>query len=155
MTDVVIEFDKWQQASKNKKGECLTFAFFEKGHGMELELVGWTHLYPEPDKPDYFKGVIEPWGSKIPVIDLKILHGRGTTEITDRTCIVIFEHFEAYKYYFAMVVEDLSNVINIADGTENGASPLLVSARRHLSDDRAVNDWNTILSPWINPTIAN
>jgi chemotaxis signal transduction protein len=116
-----------------QEGKHLTFAFLERDLGMELEVVGWTKLKPQPDNPDYIKGTVNPWGCEIPVIDLRVMYCKGPTDMTDRTCIVIFEHSEQYRYYFGMVVEDLSNVINIADGTENKISSLLLSAKRHLS----------------------
>jgi purine-binding chemotaxis protein CheW len=132
MIQAVTQIDRQIQATKNREGKYLGFAFLEKDDGMELEVVGWTELTPQPDKPDYIRGVVNPWGCEIPVIDLRTLYGKGTTELTDTTCIVIFEHFESYKYYFGMLVEELSNVINIAEGTENKVSPLLLSAKRHL-----------------------
>ena len=74
------------------------------------------------------------------MIDLRVLYGKGTTKMTGTTCIVIFEHSEPYKYYFGIVVEELSNVINIADGTENKMSTLLSSARRYFSISPSVKN---------------
>lgn len=140
MREAAIQIDRQLQAAESKKGKYLTFTFFEKDHGMELEVVGRTKLRPLPNKPDYIKGGVNPWGCEIPVIDLRVLYGKGTTELTQTTCIIIFEHCESYKYYFAMVVEEISNVINIADGTENKMSPLLLSAKRHFSISPAIKN---------------
>lgn len=129
----VLQIDGQIQTAKGKEGEYLAFTFFEKKHGMELEVAGWTELRPLPDKPDYIRGDVNPWGCEIPVIDLKILYGKGPTEMTAKTCFVILKHPDSHGYYFGMVVEELSNIINIADGTENKMSPLLLSAKRHLS----------------------
>ena len=133
MIQAVTQIDRQVQTAKSRKGKYPAFAFFEKDQGMELEFVGWAKLKLQPDKPHYIRGVVNPWGCEIPVIDIRVLYGKGATEMTDTTCIVIFEHFESYKYYFGMLVEELSNVINIAEGTENKVSPLLLSAKRHLS----------------------
>lgn len=130
---MVLQIDNQEQTAKRKEGEYLAFTFFEKSHGMELELAGWTKLGPQPDKPDYIRGVVNPWGCEIPVIDLRILYGKGPTEMTPTTCIVILEQPEQREYYFGMVVAELSKIINITDGTENKMSSLLSSARRHLS----------------------
>ena len=130
---MVRQIDDQVKTAKSQEGEYLAFTFFEKNHGMELEVAGWTKLGPQPDKPDYIRGIVNPWGREIPVIDLRILYGKGPTEMTYRTCIVIFENPNPYEYYFGMVVAELSNVINITDGTENKMSSLLLSARRHLS----------------------
>jgi len=140
VVESVLQTGRQVQAVKSKQGQYLTFAFFEKVYGMALEVVGWTKLRPLPHKPEYIKGVVNPWGCEIPVIDLRVLYGTGRTTMTSTTCIVIFEHFEVYKYYFEMVVEELSNVINIAECTENEMSSLLLSAKRHLSVSPAVKN---------------
>ena len=128
-----MQIDNQIHTSKGKEGEYLAFTFFEKNNGMKLEVAGWTKLGPRPDKPDYIRGVVNPWGCEIPVIDLRILFGDGPTEMTPTTCIVILEQPDQYEYYFGMVVAELSNIINIKDGTENKMSSLLLSAKRHFS----------------------
>ncbi|MHC4640229.1 MAG: chemotaxis protein CheW [Planctomycetota bacterium] len=125
--------DQVKKTAKSQEGEYLAFTFFEKNHGMELEVAGWTKLGPQPDKPDYIRGIVNPWGCEIPVIDLRILYGKGPTEMTSSTCIVIFENPNPCEYYFGMVVAELSNVINIKDGTENKMSSLLLSAKRYFT----------------------
>jgi len=140
-----MQVDKKMQVAKSKECNYLTFAFFEKEHGMELEFVGWTHLSApgaQLGRHRCVKGLITPWGGGIPVIDLKFLHGKGSTEMTDSSCIVIFEYSEPYRHYFGIAVEALSNVFNIAEGTENKRSSLLLSARRHLSSRRKRRNWS-------------
>lgn len=128
------------QTAENREGKYLAFAFLEKNHGTELEFAGWTRLSLRPDKPHYVRGVVNPWGCEIPVIDLGVLYGKGKTEMASTACIVIFEHRDPYNYYFGIVVEEISNVINIADATENKMSPLLLSAKRYLSVSPAVKN---------------
>jgi chemotaxis signal transduction protein len=128
------------QTTVSEEAKYLAFAFLEKNHGTELEFAGWTRLMPLPGKPNYVRGVVNPWGCEVPVFDLGMLYGKGATEITGTACIVIFEHKRPYKYYFGIVVEEISNVVNIADATENKKSPLLLSARRHLSISPAVKN---------------
>ena len=124
---------------KSKQNKYLTFSFFDNGHGMELEFIGWVQIRSKPNKPGYIRGFIGLFGSEIPVIDLRNPHSEGIQGITNRSCIVIFRHFESGRCYFGMLVEELSNIINIADGTENKLSPLLLSAREHLSNSNLVN----------------
>lgn len=140
MVETAIQMNGQLQVAESKEGKYLTFTFFEKDLGIKLEVVGWTKLRPLPHKPDYIRGAVNLWGCEIPVIDLRVLYGTGTTEMTSTTCIIIFEHCELYKYYFGMVVEELSNVVNIAEGTENKISPLLLSAKRQLSISPAVKN---------------
>lgn len=145
-----MEISEKVQVGRSKEGKYLTFAFFEKDHGMELELVGWTQLSAQRAQLDNHrcvKGIITPWGGGIPVVDLKFLHGGGLTKMTDTSCIVIFEYSQPYKHYFGIVVEELSNVFNIAECTENKDSWLLLSAKKHLSSRREKKNWN--------PTIVN
>jgi chemotaxis signal transduction protein len=133
MVEAVMQIERRLQAVQSKNGRYLAFTFLETQRGMELTVVGWTTLRRQPDKPNYVTGVISPWGCEIPVIDLRVLYGRHPTQLTSTTCVIIFEHVETYKCYFAMTVDDLSSVVNIADGVENRMSPLLLSAERHLS----------------------
>ncbi|MHC4314695.1 MAG: hypothetical protein ACYSW3_19775 [Planctomycetota bacterium] len=120
MYGLVSQIDGQVQTAKSKEGEYLTFTFFEKNDGMELEVAGWTKLRPLPDKPEYIRGDVNPWAAT--------------------TCFVILQHPELHEDYFGMVVDELSNVINIADGTENKMSPLLLSARRHLSSNPMIKN---------------
>jgi purine-binding chemotaxis protein CheW len=140
MVEMVTQIERRLQTVQSKNGRYLTFTFLETKRGMELGVEGWTELKPLPDKPDYIKGVINPWGPEIPVIDLRALYRKRPTKLTSTTCIIIFEHVEAYKYYFGMTVNDLSSVVNIADGTENRMLPLLLSAERYLSVRPAVGN---------------
>lgn len=143
-----MQIDKKVQAARSKESKYLTFAFFEKDCGMKLELVGWTQLIPQraqSGKRQCVKGIVTLWGDMIPVIDLKFLHRHGSTEMTDTSCIVIFEYSEPYKHYFGIVVEELSEVLNIAEGTENKHSSLLLSAKKHLSSRREEKIWNAAI----------
>ncbi len=140
MIQAKTQIDRQVQRAKSREGKYLAFAFLEKDTGMELEIVGWTKLKPKPNKPDCIRGVVNPWGCEIPIIDLGILYSKGATEISHSACIVIFEHSDLYKYYFGLIIEELSNVINIADGTENKISSLLLAAKRHLSISPAVKN---------------
>lgn len=103
-----------QRITASGADECLTFAIIEKDNGVELKVIGWKALSPQPDEPDYIKGVIPLRGAEIPVLDLEILTGSGRSKMINETCIVLFENPEPYKHYFGIVVEGLPNVITIA-----------------------------------------
>lgn len=53
-----------------------------------LELVNITRV---PRTPDYIRGVINLRGRAVPVVDLKLKFGMGSTERTVNTCIIIVE----------------------------------------------------------------
>jgi chemotaxis signal transduction protein len=137
---MVLYTNEQARTVENEDDEYMIFTFFEKDLGMQLEFAGWARLETQPEKPGYVKGVVNTWGCSIPVIDLRAPNAMAATETTDAACIVIFEQPEQYKHYFGMVVEEVSNVIDIVDGSENRRSPLLVSARRHLSTDAATDN---------------
>ena len=122
LTHQVAQLTLWQSnhASESQQitsfgaDECLTFALVEQDDGVELKVIGWKTLLPQPGEPDYIKGIISLRGDDIPVLDLKILACPSHTEMTQDTCIVLFENPEPYKHYFGIVARGLSNVFTIA-----------------------------------------
>ena len=113
MTRTAVQIDEQVQAAKSKEGKYLTFAFPEKGRNkkLQLEVVGWTEFEVRSDKSDHVKGIVNLWGHEIVVVHPKTLSGRDTAEMTDTTCIIIFEFSERY---LGMVVNAISRVMNIA-----------------------------------------
>ncbi len=114
MTRTAVQIDEQVQAARSKEGKYLTFAFLEKGHNkkLQLEVVGWAQFEVQPSKSGYTSGIVHLWGRKIPVKGPKILPGKDTAEMTDTACIIIFKFSE---HYFGMVVNAISNVMNIAE----------------------------------------
>ncbi|MBI1174654.1 MAG: chemotaxis protein CheW [Sideroxydans sp.] len=55
------------------------------------EIIEYGQLTTVPMMPDFIRGVINLRGSVVPVVDLSARFGRGKTELTRRTCIVIIE----------------------------------------------------------------
>lgn len=113
MTSTLTKIDKELQTAKKKEGEYLTFTFFEgeDKSGPELRAVGWTKLLAQAGRVKYIKGVVKLWGREIDIIDLSVKYGRCPTELTEKSCIVVFEYTD---HYLGMVAEDISRVINIA-----------------------------------------
>ena len=113
MTRTAVQIDERVQAARSKEGKYLTFAFLGKGHNkkMQLEIVGWTKLEVRSDKSEHVKGIVNLWGHEILVIHPKTSSGIDTAEMTDTTCIIIFEFSERY---LGMVVTAISRVMNIA-----------------------------------------
>ena len=113
MIRTAVQVDEQVQAARSKEGKYLTFAFPEKGRNkkLQLEVVGWTQFEVWSDKSDNVKGIVNLWGHEILVIHPKTLSGRYTAEMADTTCIIIFEFSERYV---GMMVNAISNVMNIA-----------------------------------------
>jgi hypothetical protein len=117
MKQTVLRVDEQVQAAMSKEGRYLTFAFLEKGPNkkLELQVVGWTRLELPSSKSENIKCTTCLDGEEIPLVYPRILLSRGTAAITDTACIIIFEHCEPQKYYSAIVVDAVSNVMNIAE----------------------------------------
>lgn len=113
MTQTTVQIDEQVQAARSKEGKYLTFAFLDKGRNkkLQLEVVGWTQLEVRSDKSEHVKGIVNLWGHEILVIHPKTSSGRDTAEMTDTTCIIIFEFSERY---LGMAVPTISRVMNIA-----------------------------------------
>lgn len=111
-----LKANKQAELAKKRKDEYLTFVFFEaeeKG-GLEFQVAGWKKLSQLPGRAGYVKGVIELREQEIEIIDMSIKYGRGSTELTEKTCILVFEYSEPYEHYLGIVVEDVSSAMNIA-----------------------------------------
>jgi len=129
----VIQIDEQVQAAKSKEGRYLTFAFFEKGNGSELKVVGWTQPRIWEGKPDTIIGLIKPWGHGIPVKKINYPRGTDITGMPETTCIVIFEYHKPYKYYLAITAESIAHVMNIAekDATATVITETMISNGHH------------------------
>ncbi len=113
MRQTVVQIDERVQAARSKEGKYLTFASLEKDHNkkLHLEVVGWVQLEVRSDKSEKVKWIVNLWGYEIPVVHSSTLSGRGTAEIPDTACLIIFE---SSKRYSGMAVNAISNVMNIA-----------------------------------------
>ena len=119
MEKIIEVIIKWLQVVNKKATKYLTFLFFEKGREAKLEFIGLSKLYNKertfhPRKG--FIGFIRPWGHDIPVVNLKL---SCNNQVKETSCIVIFEHSKGHKYHFGMIVDDITNVINLAEVTED------------------------------------
>jgi purine-binding chemotaxis protein CheW len=113
MPSTLTKIDERLQKAGKTESEYLTFTFFERAEDgrPELRAVGWAKLTAREGRAKYIKGVVELWGQEIDIIDLRAKAGIGSTELTKRSCLVVFEYSD---HYLGMVVEDISSIINIA-----------------------------------------
>lgn len=81
------------------------------------EIIEWGSLTTVPMMPGYMRGVINLRGSVVPVIDLSARFGRGATEVSRRTCIVILEvQAEDDTFVLGIIVDAVSAVRQIDRG---------------------------------------
>jgi purine-binding chemotaxis protein CheW len=101
--------------------QYLTFALgsemFAVGTLSVKEIIEYGQLTEVPMMPGFIRGVINLRGAVVPVIDLSARFGRGATQITRRTCIVIIEvPTGEEKHDIGVVVDAVSEVLEIPAG---------------------------------------
>ncbi len=78
------------------------------------EIIEYGSLTEVPMMPGFIRGVINLRGSVVPVVDLSARFGRGKTEVSRRTCIVIIEvQGEDAKQDIGVMVDSVSEVLEI------------------------------------------
>ncbi len=75
--------------------QCLTFKLGDEVYAVNVSkvqsILDYTRITKVPKTPEYMRGVFNLRGSVVPVVDLKLKFGMGTTERTADTCIIVLE----------------------------------------------------------------
>jgi len=79
------------------------------------EIIEFGSLTEVPMMPGFIRGVINLRGSVVPVVDLSVRFGRGKTEVSRRTCIVIIEveGGDENRQDIGVMVDSVSEVLEI------------------------------------------
>jgi len=89
---------------------------FAVGISSIREIIEYREVTAVPMMPDYLRGIINLRGRVVPVIDLLARFGRDSTEVSQRTCIVIMEvESNDERQYIGIVVDAVNAVLEIAD----------------------------------------
>ena len=64
---------------------------FAVNTGKVLNILEMTKITEIPNAPGYMKGIINLRGMVLPIIDLRQKLGYSFTEITNNTCIIVFD----------------------------------------------------------------
>jgi purine-binding chemotaxis protein CheW len=120
------------EISTDREGKYLTFALAQEEYGLGIlkvrEIIGYVDVTAVPQTPHYVKGVINLRGQVIPVVDLRAKFGMETTDVTDKTCIIVLEIAQAgRKFSTGIIVDHVQEVLDIdghdiEDAPEFGAS---------------------------------
>src|SRR5580658_6390507 len=99
-------------------GQYLTFVLgaetFAIGIMAIKEIIEYASLTEVPMMPTYVRGVINLRGSVVPVLDLPVRFGKGASEVTKRTCIVIIEVvLGTDRHTLGLVVDAVNAVLDI------------------------------------------
>ena len=105
--------------ASSREGKYLSFALSNEEYGLEIlkvrEIIGDMEITAVPQTPPYVKGVINLRGQVIPVIDLRTKFGMETTEVTDKTCIIVVEVEQANKTFnTGIIVDHVQEVLDIS-----------------------------------------
>ena len=78
------------------------------------EIIEYGQLTEVPMMPEVIRGVINLRGAVVPVIDLSSRFGKGCSQITRRTCIVIIEvSVEGERHDVGVIVDGVTAVLEI------------------------------------------
>lgn len=107
-----------QVATQPEDAQYLTFALggemFAIGILHIKEILEYGSLTTVPMMPTFIRGVINLRGAVVPVVDLSARFGRGTSEVSRRSCIVIIEvEVEDGVQDIGLLVDAVSAVLEI------------------------------------------
>lgn len=81
--------------SSSEIEQYLTFKLGAEVFAIEItkvkEVIDFSDVTKVPGTPEYMRGVLNLRGSVVPVIDLQMKFGMGTTKKTVNTCVIIVE----------------------------------------------------------------
>ncbi len=84
-----------QAAQPEQANQFLSFSLAGSDYGVPIlkvrEILSYEGATPVPGTPPSIRGVVNVRGSVVPVVDLAVKFGRGATDATKRTCILVVD----------------------------------------------------------------
>lgn len=78
------------------------------------EVVQFSALTRVPHAPSWIRGVLNLRGSVVPVVDLAVKFGQEPTQVTARTCIVLFDlQWETERTLLGVLAETVNEVVQL------------------------------------------
>ncbi|WP_347987400.1 chemotaxis protein CheW [Methylomonas sp. AM2-LC] len=98
--------------------QFLSFTLGNEEYGVDIlrvqEIRSWEPVSRIPNVPAYEKGVVNLRGSIVPIIDLRERFNLDNIVYTPLTVVVVLQaHFEAKTRIMGIVVDTVSDVINV------------------------------------------
>lgn len=94
--------------------QYLTFDLADEYYGVDIlkvqEIKGYTSVTRIPNTPDYLKGVLNLRGTIVPIVDLRMKFGMGTTEPTSFTVVVVVN---VRNRVMGFLVDAVSDVLDL------------------------------------------
>ncbi|MCX7208609.1 MAG: chemotaxis protein CheW [Proteobacteria bacterium] len=98
-----------------EKKQYLTFTLNQELFAIIIhnikEIIEYAGVTEVPLMPSFMHGVINMRGAVVPVIDLAIRFGKGSSQIGRRSCVVILEVFFDGEYHDMGILVDLVNEV--------------------------------------------
>jgi purine-binding chemotaxis protein CheW len=108
--------------------QYLTFNLADEYYGVDIlkvqEIKGYTNVTRIPNTPDYLKGVLNLRGTIVPIVDLRMKFGMGTTDPTPFTVMVVVNVRNRIMGFMVDAVSDVLdlNARNIQPPPELGSA---------------------------------
>ena len=131
MSTAVAETTEQRDIRTSYSGEdqqFLTFDLADEYYGVDIlkvqEIKGYTTVTRIPNTPDYLKGVLNLRGTIVPIVDLRMKFGMGTTQPTSFTVVVVVNVRNRIMGFLVDAVSDVLdlNAKNIQPPPELGSA---------------------------------
>jgi purine-binding chemotaxis protein CheW len=118
MNQISTKNDELATAQQDLVMKYLTFLLGDKSYAISIlkikEIIEYGVVTPIPRMPEFICGAINLRGSVVPVIDLQERLGKGKSDITNRSCIVIIEmQFSSETLNIGVIVDAVSRVMDL------------------------------------------
>src|SRR5512138_2619175 len=84
-----------EAAQPEQANQFLSFSVAGSDYGLPIlkvrEILSYEGSTPVPGTPSSIRGVVNVRGAVVPVVDLGVKFGRGETESTKRTCVLVVD----------------------------------------------------------------
>jgi purine-binding chemotaxis protein CheW len=103
----------------SEKFHCVTFILGGDLFAIEIgyirEIIEFDGITRVPMMPDFVRGIINLRGSVVPVIDLSVRFGRGSTDIKPTTCVAILAlpHAQVRYHEVGVLLDAVCEVMEI------------------------------------------
>ncbi|HET8871697.1 MAG TPA: chemotaxis protein CheW [Aquabacterium sp.] len=150
MTATAVTSNPTTASKSNMVSQYLIFSLgkelFAVGTLRVREIIEYGNITSVPMMPAFIRGVINLRGSVVPVIDLNARFGRGRTEISRRTCVVILEvQSEGDTHVLGIVVDAVSAVRQIDSANVEPAPSFGTRIRADFIDGMAKVNGNFVI----------
>jgi purine-binding chemotaxis protein CheW len=127
-TDDTTEQREVRTTYSSEDQQYLTFNLADEYYGVDIlkvqEIKGYTTVTRIPNTPAYLKGVLNLRGTIVPIVDLRMKFGMGTTDPTPFTVMVVVNVRNRIMGFMVDAVSDVLdlNAKNIQPPPELGSA---------------------------------